>query len=82
MSQDLGRDVPDLEQLYARKLSADFRSLNTMQCITLRYIKTILICSVFRPNASFALRILSRDFLAFALLRLSLLLGGVLPFFS
>ena len=24
MSQDLGRDVPDLEKLYARKLWADF----------------------------------------------------------
>ena len=24
MSRDLGRDVPDLEQLYARKLWADF----------------------------------------------------------
>ena len=26
MSRDLGRDVPDLEKLYARKLWADFRS--------------------------------------------------------
>ena len=24
MSRDLGRDVPDLEELYARKLRADF----------------------------------------------------------
>ena len=24
MSRDLGRDVPDLEKLYARKLGADF----------------------------------------------------------
>ena len=24
MSRDLGRDVPDLEKLYARKLRADF----------------------------------------------------------
>ena len=28
MSRDLGRDVPDLEKLYARKLWADFRSLS------------------------------------------------------
>ena len=27
MSRDLGRDVPDLEKLYARKLRADFRTL-------------------------------------------------------
>ena len=27
MSWDLGRDVPDLEKLYARKLWADFRTL-------------------------------------------------------
>ena len=27
MSRDLGRDVPDLEKLYARKLWADFRTL-------------------------------------------------------
>ena len=27
MSRDLGRDVPDLEKLYARKLWADFRAL-------------------------------------------------------
>ena len=28
MSRDLGRDVPDLEKLYARKLWVDFSFLN------------------------------------------------------
>ena len=30
MSRDLGRDVPDLEKLYARKLWADFSSPNNL----------------------------------------------------
>ena len=31
MSRDLGRDVPDLEKLYARKLWADFRPLRDFE---------------------------------------------------
>ena len=37
MSRDLGRDVPDLEKLYARKLWADF-SYPTVGTATLTYL--------------------------------------------
>ena len=50
MSRDLGRDVPDLEKLYARKLWADFSYPSDLNCdpITIR-----LICFQPRPCATF-----------------------------
>ena len=47
MSRDLGRDVPDLEKLYARKLWADFSYpsyfafLRNMCCL---FCKTAFLC--------------------------------------
>ena len=38
MSRDLGRDVSDLEKLYARKLWADFRTLFLPQIISFELI--------------------------------------------
>ena len=52
MSRDLGRDVPDLENLYARKLWAEFSYPTTPLKLNPHFRHPDIIFSVLKPLAS------------------------------
>ena len=52
MSWNLGRDVPDFEKLYARKLWADFRTLQIATAMNSKTLRRVLrnACFFFRKK--------------------------------